>query len=54
MPAPPRHRCCPLRLSLGAVHLAVSNPDLPIIFYEEAIGEQDARKQESRRADSNR
>jgi len=29
----------PATLCLGAVHLAVSNPDLPIIFCEEAIGE---------------
>jgi hypothetical protein len=41
----------PATLRLGASYLSVSDPDRSIVFYEEAIGEQDAGKQKSRRAD---
>ncbi len=37
----------PATLRLGASYLSVSDPDRSIVFYEEAIGEQDAGKQKS-------
>jgi catechol-2,3-dioxygenase len=44
----------PATLRLGAIHLTVSDPDRSIAFYEEEINDQDAGKQKSRGADSNR